>query len=116
MPLGGEAEEKMAYWDSQVEKEGTYSYYVSSYTTVWVESTGSNVLDLTWAPPLPPPVSVKANPSDRVVDLNWEVPPSLAGKRGLEESIYIVEVTKRAMTLSLLIRVLFFKSIFKIFR
>jgi len=82
VPLGGETEEKMAYWDSQLEKEGTYSYYVSSYTTAWVESTGSNVLDLTWSPPLPPPVSVKANPSDRVVDLNWEIPPSLAGEKG----------------------------------
>jgi hypothetical protein len=82
VPLGGETEEKMSYWDSQVAKEGAYFYYVSSYTTVWVESTGSNVVDLTWSPPLPPPVSIKANSGDRVVNLNWEVPPSLASEKG----------------------------------
>ena len=82
VPLGGEPEEKMTYWDRQVEKEGAYSYYVSSYTTVWVESTGSNVVDCTWSPSLPPPVSAKANPGDRVVDLTWEASPSLAGEKG----------------------------------
>jgi hypothetical protein len=81
VPLGGEAEEKMSYLDSKVEKEGAYSYYVSSYTTVWVESTGSNVVDLAWASPLSPPVSVKASSSDRVVNINWEVSPSLAEEK-----------------------------------
>ncbi|HPD61536.1 MAG TPA: hypothetical protein PKV48_07250, partial [Thermodesulfobacteriota bacterium] len=81
MPLGEPAEEKMTYWDNQVEKEGVYSYYVSSYTAVWVESMGSNIVEITWAPPFPPPVSVKATPSDRMVDLNWEVSPSLAGEK-----------------------------------
>jgi hypothetical protein len=81
VPLGGESEEKMVYWDNQVEKEGDYSYYISSYTTRWIESTGSNVVDLSWSPPLPPPVSVNVTPSDRVVDLNWELPSSLAGEK-----------------------------------
>ena len=82
VPLGGETEDTMMYWDSQVEKEGTYSYYLSSYTTVWVESMGSNVVELYWSPPLPSPVSVKANPGDRTVDLSWEAPPSLTGEGG----------------------------------
>ena len=80
VPVGGETEKKMSYWDSQVQKEGDYSYYVSSYTTLWGESMGSNVVEITWAPPFPPPVSVKVSSGDRIVDLTWELPPALAGE------------------------------------
>jgi hypothetical protein len=79
---GEEVQEKMAYFDIMVEKEGIYSYYVSSYTAVWIESRGSNVVDLNWFFPLSPPVSIKANASDRIVDLTWKIPSSLAGETG----------------------------------
>ena len=82
LPQKETKELKMPYWDSEIEKEGTYSYYVSSYTSAWVESMGSNIVELMWAPPLPPPVAFKAFPGDRVVDLSWEVSPSLAGEEG----------------------------------
>jgi fibronectin type 3 domain-containing protein len=72
---------KVTYWDNQVEKEGVYSYYVSSYTNAWNESMGSNLVEITWSLPPLPPVSLKATPGDQIVDLEWETLPSLWGTK-----------------------------------
>ncbi|MCX8012329.1 MAG: hypothetical protein N3A64_04180, partial [Desulfobacterota bacterium] len=70
---------KITYWDTQVEKEGFYSYYVSSFTNTWMESMGSNLVEIAWSLPLSPPVALKAQPGDKIVELNWEASPSLLG-------------------------------------
>lgn len=73
--LGGQ--EKVAYWDDQVEQEGQYAYKITSFTTAGVESGFSKLSVLNWFSPLPPPISLRAIPGDQFVDLSWEFPPSL---------------------------------------
>ncbi|MBW1679028.1 MAG: hypothetical protein JRJ08_02625 [Deltaproteobacteria bacterium] len=68
---------KITYWDDQVEKEGKYIYKIISYTTIGVKSSVSNAAVINWSPPLSPPLSLKAPPGDRVVNLSWESRPSL---------------------------------------
>lgn len=76
VPQGKPVGDKMIYWDNTAGKDGTYSYYLSAYTTDGVESLGSNIGELTWSSPLPPPLSLKTTPGDRTVDLSWELPAS----------------------------------------
>ena len=68
---------KITYGDDQVEKEGRYIYKIISYTTIGVKSSVSNVAVINWSSPLSPPLSLKATPGDRVVNLSWESRPSL---------------------------------------
>ncbi len=70
-------QKKMIYWDYQVEKEGKYAYRVTSYTTAGIESRPSNIAEINWVTPFPPPIGLKAKSGDGMVSISWELPPSL---------------------------------------
>ncbi|MBN2469050.1 MAG: hypothetical protein JXD19_12990 [Deltaproteobacteria bacterium] len=69
---------KVTVWDDDVTKEGKYRYRITSYTTAGIESKASNVDEITWSSPFPPPVNVAAIPDDRSVTLKWGPPVDLA--------------------------------------